>query len=523
MKKSKNQFNTNLIIKEDSILGSPWVPIFENEVEFEKHHYESAMSNIIKEPNINSTVIMRADILIENSYGPQGDRKFTSKHIDTLPEFPESEEPVLCRYHQDAKLRDIPLDNSKLSFKPKCEIVRRIIPRNPFKDYIINQTSVILTSGESILVVYIPHIKTEDEIPFYLPSVLGIGILYHEKKLSIHYLPFNYENNQSILNLKSMDPNDRDIRIAQRLIQTSTKHSQGTKDGYEKRVYHDLIISKESFQNRYISLKKKYSSNLVNEWKEKTDPKKHVFEDLAIAAFLIEFWHSRYPKKDFEFLDVGCGNGLLVYILHMEGFTGKGIDARKRKSWDQYPQQTKDNLFEKIIIPSILLQDKDKYFQIPDANDKNLMTFHSSEKLSTADHVFTTDLPSNTFIIGNHSDELTCWIPLLGFPFMVIPCCSHALSGIKKRYSHSTSTYAALVDHVEELTKSMGWIVEKEYLRIPSTRNVAIIGFNKHSKFKDDTPEQFNNKVKDILQREGGGDAWVENSLNLMKSSPRDH
>lgn len=96
---------------------------------------------------------------------------------------------------------------------------------------------------------------------------------------------------------------------------------------------HDLVVPKIAFQNRYITLKKKYSSNLVNLWCESTDPKKHVFEDLAIAAFLIELWTVKYKsREDFEFRDLGCGNGLLVYILNMEGYSGKGIDARSRKS-----------------------------------------------------------------------------------------------------------------------------------------------------------------------------------------------
>lgn len=117
-----------------------------------------------------------------------------------------------------------------------------------------------------------------------------------------------------------MNLSERPIRIALRLLQTSTKHSSGVKLGYEKRVNHDLVVSKVDFQNRYITLKSKYSSDLVNSWCESTDPKKHVFEDLAIAAFLIEYWKlKKFNKDEFEFRDLGCGNGLLVYILMMEG------------------------------------------------------------------------------------------------------------------------------------------------------------------------------------------------------------
>ncbi|EGV61974.1 tRNA(Ser) Um(44) 2'-O-methyltransferase [Yamadazyma tenuis] len=523
-------------IKTHSILGDVWVPIYETPVEFSSSHFETAMLNIIKQPNINSTVIMRADILKENIYDPEkGDTMFVSKNIKTLPSFPDQDESdtLLYRNYDDVELRHIPLDDSAIKFKPKCQVVRRVIPRNPFKDYIINQTSVILSddSNRSLMVVYIPHIEKEDETPFYLPPVHGIAILFHDDKLSIHYLPFNYTDPSERSKLRTLDPNERSIRIAMRLLLTSRKHSQGSKDGYEKRVVHDLVVPKEAFQNRYISLKKKYSSALVNSWAEKTDPKKHVFEDLAIAAFLIELWKLKYDGRPFEFMDLGCGNGLLVYILHMEGYKGRGIDARARKSWITYPAETQECLEEKIIIPHVLLKSntqKDKYFQIPDSHDPTLMTYHSSSKLMASKNVcITNEFKENTFIIGNHSDELTCWIPLLGYSFLVIPCCSHSLSGAKKRYtpksSGALSTYGALVEHVEELSKTMGWIVEKESLRIPSTRNAAVIGFNKHSKYKDDTQETFDSRVMDVANREKNLDSWVENSISLMKKAPRDH
>lgn len=38
-----------------------------------------------------------------------------------------------------------------------------------------------------------------------------------------------------------------------------------------------------------------------------------------------------------RFVDLGCGNGLLVYILNSEGHKGVGFDIRRRKIWDTYP------------------------------------------------------------------------------------------------------------------------------------------------------------------------------------------
>ena len=52
-----------------------------------------------------------------------------------------------------------------------------------------------------------------------------------------------------------------------------------------------------------------------------------------------------------NFVDLGCGNGLLVYILTSEGHNGLGIDVRARKIWKDYPNTTilKVNIYFKII------------------------------------------------------------------------------------------------------------------------------------------------------------------------------
>jgi len=68
-------------------------------------------------------------------------------------------------------------------------------------------------------------------------------------------------------------------------------------------------------------------------WTEVTDPKKHVHKDIAIATYLMLLWNETKPK----FVDMGCGNGLLVHILNSEGYRGIGLDVRSRKMWTQYP------------------------------------------------------------------------------------------------------------------------------------------------------------------------------------------
>ena len=44
-------------------------------------------------------------------------------------------------------------------------------------------------------------------------------------------------------------------------------------------------------------------------------------QDLAIAAYLVSLWEEEECKPK-SFIDLGCGNGLLVYILTQEGYPG---------------------------------------------------------------------------------------------------------------------------------------------------------------------------------------------------------
>lgn len=566
--------------QKESTLGKAWLEVFRSEpVQFETRHFEKALLNLILEPQINSSVLLRADILSNKRFDKEGNvevclENFTELSLDDCVSTNNdnaNKEMLRTRDLNDSQPRDIPL-----AYKMRLctQVVRRLIPRNPFKDYIINQTCLIFKNDleESSLVVYIPHLKEKSECPYYLPPVDAIGIFYFKKTLSIHYLPFSPQDADQ---LTKMSTNDREVRIAFRLLQTSLKHSKGVMNGYEKRVNHDMVILKEVFQNRYIYLKKKYLNYLIENWQESTDPKKHAFEDIAIAAFVIEFWNKIYKenfnKEKFKFFDLGCGNGILVYILLMEGYIGEGIDARARKSWDLYPENVKKNLKKQVIIPKEILElDMSKSFKIPvlrNEEDKSVLSFrkdlhglhnngktakktqnkqensdmskqeqpvrpkddfdyitYTTEALLKANYVNTVDYDDRNedgykhFVIGNHSDEITLWIPLLGCDFLVIPCCSHGLSGERARFNspklqqkQSDSTYSGLISKVEEISKKAGWRnIEKEMLRIPSTKNCAIMGYGK----KDDCD------ILQLLKAEGGAGTWVENTLCLLKEPP---
>lgn len=105
------------------------------------------------------------------------------------------------------------------------------------------------------------------------------------------------------------------------------------------------LVSAEKYTSLYNRLKEKYGTEMVKVWPENTDSAKFVYEDVAIATYLLLLWEKERLETGTQelqsFVDLGCGNGLLVYILSSEGHTGTGIDLRKRKIWDLFPESTR--------------------------------------------------------------------------------------------------------------------------------------------------------------------------------------
>lgn len=482
-----------------------WVGTYLCSTDAAMQHFVDATDALIRAPHINSTVLMRGDVMVQHEYLPE------EHEVEVGPDALNPD--MMYLRPEDVRIRQLPFMGLAL----RTAIVRRLVPRNPFKDRILNQTCLVYTLDTAHAVVYIPHVDSVDEIPFYLPTVQAVAILYTANVVSVHYKPFDLAGFDA-----SLEPTSRLMRIAWRLLTTAVKHSQGRATGYTKRVTHDVVVPKVAFQERYLKLKRKYAASLVENWAETTDPKKHVFEDLGIAAFLIELWARRYQDQPFEFRDLGCGNGLLTFLLVSEGYVGQGIDARARKLWPTYPPEVQACLHEQVLIPRVLLQ-QSRVYLVPAGSPGEYTSMSSADLLHLA-MVCTASFPPNTFIIGNHADELTCWLPLLGHPFVAIPCCSHSLSGGRVRYrptkgatfqgGSASSTYAALVGRVEELSKEVGWVPEREMLRIPSTRNAAVVGWTR-------VPATMS--VEEVLARENHAEGWVENTMGLMKRGPRGH
>lgn len=100
--------------------------------------------------------------------------------------------------------------------------------------------------------------------------------------------------------------------------------------------------------------------------------------------------------------------------------------------------------------------------------------------------------PEADWIIGNHSDELSPWIPVIALrsspktKFFVLPCCAYDFDGQKyKRINTSKSQYSEYIDYIKEVSIRCGFKVDMDKLRIPSTKRTCIIGHERSYETQD--------------------------------------
>ena len=491
-----------------------WRPVLSHKCHFSSKIFQDVMLNLVKNPNVNTSYVFRADILYDS---------IEDQNRPVAIESDWKDDEILRTPTWDGSVREVSISG----YSTTRTIVRRMVPRNPNLDGYLIQTCqfLALENTGSSLVLYHPHVSSPSAIPYYHPDVKGVAFQHTPTAITISLKLFSTPSPQPMPN--------RLLRTCHSLLSTIHKHGEGKMGGYVKRVHHDTLIAQDRVQNTYTRLKTAYAKDLIANWREVTDPGKHVFEDLSIAAFLICLWQDMYNEKTpFPgFVDIGCGNGLLIHILLLEGYTGWGFDMQARKSWPGYPPSTQQQIKQLFLLPAPLL---------PLTNASSL----DSLKIKHHDGLF----PKGTFIISNHADELTGWTPLLASlsssPFLAIPCCSHDLSGalfrapasalnnppspcpsttpdphnrnsknaaetgqIKK--SKMPSAYSTFTDWVQGIAESVGYVVEREMLRIPSTRNAGLVGRGWQATVEDRSDEQKMDAVLHVLNRLGGGAAWI--------------
>ena len=545
------------VVREDQVPSAEddWIPLAQADAHFPLKAWWTVMLDLVRHPERNSTYILRADILSERTFSSSGLRRGSKGD--------EAEEPGDAFGEREAEC----------SYKLEKVTERRLLPRNPNIDKSLDQAcsfyrrkrrrrqqhsaralhspdgtgdggaSAML--AEDGLVVYTPRVSPgstdpESEIPWYHPKVKALAFRYLADvgedpsplgaahgapdfpkrgtlRIDVQLFPSSLASMpplESSSGSTALPVDHRLMRTAKSLLETQHKHAFGVYTSYAKRVRHDVVVPRDIFQDKYIELKMRYASELMSSWQEKTDPQKHVFEDLGIAAFLIILWQITYAdvggRPPGGFVDLGCGNGLLVHILRREGFEGFGFDLRMRKSWANYETVKEGH---------------------GDAKDLRVVSLDAPASITAVGEEHPVKgalrLPKNSFLIGNHADELTPWVPLLAAAtsgervgFINIPCCPWQLDGdrfgrvkfkfdesnvadllghpddevvaqtmknlelgpaephktLRNLAAQSSSRNVAYLSYVGMLQLEAGWHIEKEVLRIPSTKNWCLVG-----------------------------------------------
>ncbi|KAF2447212.1 DUF1613-domain-containing protein [Karstenula rhodostoma CBS 690.94] len=540
----------NAPVVESGLPPEIWTIVQSAPATFPPQYFLDVSRNLLENPNLTATHLSRAEL----SY-----KSFTDASYNPEASHPHELAGIIKHFKPDHQPRLVP--GGVPGYKLEWTVVRKLIPRNPKLDEALQQTCHLFTSTEQVLVrgkdginsrfdaerylvMYIPHVANADSIPFYHPKVRGVAIFYtFLNKPSPGVAPGTLSIYYDLFPERPLE--NRMSRTALKMLEVIHKHARGRVQGYQKRVHHDVIVPQKTFQDTYAYLKGEYAKELIDNWVEQTPAQKHVFEDLGIAAFLIELWTDLYggtiPKPDDQpsstdpqekekaqvelqtvrrsmaqqafpgFVDIGCGNGLLVYILNKEGWKGWGFDARRRKTWDTFGEVYQQHVKEMLLVPEVLQKQG------------------VDEETASGSPPWQNGLfPRGTFIVSNHADELTAWTPVLAYlsdsPFMAIPCCSHDFGGTRfrapyhRKYFPSPATnaakqvsaYTSLCSYVAHLSTRMSFVPEKEYLRIPSTRNIAIIGRKRDGDAVKDGLEERLRFVSEVVEKEMGGETSIE-------------
>ncbi|KAF8868589.1 DUF1613 domain-containing protein [Gymnopilus junonius] len=451
------RFEPSPCVLSQETLQSGWVPLISCAAGFPIEIFEVAITQLIHHPEYNSTLILRSETI-----------------------------------------------------QPRRCIRRRLLPRRPGRDPPLEQYCTLYgpSNEPAILdtVVLTPIVEPGSSLPYYHPTV--------------SHLVFRYVPGSTPTLVMEVDPlpgtpldmNSRLYRTCLALLDAVHRYGWGAMSNYKKRVIHDCLVPREEYQDLYLIMRARHK-HLVDTWQEVTDPLKHVFEDIGIATYLMLLWKDTFrsgpinnpsdekepwkswPRPVGGFLDLGCGNGLLTHILIAEGYDGYGIDLRARTSWSHYPETTQASLRVHAFDPT------------------------TNPSYPASDQFF----KPGVFIIGNHADELTPWVPVLSTlynasGYLLIPCCSWTFDKKFERSStpsfplpggtstlakgSNKSSYSMYRIWLATLALHCGWEVETETLRIPSTRNWAIIGRRRlSSMLTEEALSHVENIIEDVQAR----------------------
>jgi tRNASer (uridine44-2'-O)-methyltransferase len=124
------------------------------------------------------------------------------------------------------------------------------------------------------VLVLTPVVPSDGVLPYYHPTV---------SHLAFRYVPCT-SSTPAALRIEAvplpgtpLDLGARLYRTCLSLLETLHRYGWGALTQYKKRVLHDVVIPRESYQDLYLIMRERHK-HLVNDWREVTDPLKHVFE-----------------------------------------------------------------------------------------------------------------------------------------------------------------------------------------------------------------------------------------------------
>ena len=178
-----------------------WITVLESTCTFPQDVFNEVMLNLIKNPNITSSHLFRADIFYDS------DRDHTGALLSQMK-----------RQYQ-------PVNVELPGFHLQRTIVRQLVPRNPQLDRPLAQTCCFFNDsdghGDRTVVLYIPHVQSAEEVPFYHPTVARLAF-EHRSDLSGY---FSISVSYSLFPGQSLSTKLE--RTALKLLQTVHKHGQG--------------------------------------------------------------------------------------------------------------------------------------------------------------------------------------------------------------------------------------------------------------------------------------------------------
>ena len=209
-------------------------------------------------PEYNSTLILRSEVIAESTTNipdlvPSLKRLKVARsiHRRLLPRRPGRDAGLEqhCTFYY-------PNDDS--SSKNSCHSEHDESPRDP-----------------SCVLVLTPITELGGSLPYYHPAV---------SHLAFRYIPTPSSDTPGIIQIEvvplpdvATDLNSRLYRTCLALLETLHRYGWGAMTNFKKRVIHDCVVPREEYQDFYLVMRERHKQ-LVGEWKESTDPLKHVFE-----------------------------------------------------------------------------------------------------------------------------------------------------------------------------------------------------------------------------------------------------